>query len=186
MNPRFFPTAPAFRRWLEKNHEKENELWVGYYRKDSGRKSITHSEAIDEALCFGWIDGIRKKVDEESYANRFTPRRPGSNWSAVNMARMDALIAEGRMTDAGLRAWEARKEERTGVYSFEQKSRPELGPELEKLFRKNRAAWTFFEKLPPSYRRAVTWWVISAKQEATRHRRLEKLIEASARGKRLQ
>ena len=186
MSPRFFRTAADFRRWLEKHHARETELWVGYYKKDSGKKSITHPEAVDEALCFGWIDGIRKKLDDVSYVNRFTPRKPTSNWSAVNIARVEALEAEGRMTEAGRRAFAAQKAERTGVYSFEQKQAPKLDPALEKKFRANRPAWTFFQAQPPSYRRVTTWWVISAKKEETRIRRLEKLLEASAKGERLQ
>jgi uncharacterized protein YdeI (YjbR/CyaY-like superfamily) len=185
VKPRFFRTPAAFSRWLEKNHDKETELWVGFHRKDSGKPSITWPEAVDEALCWGWIDGVRKRVDETSYTNRFTPRKPTSNWSEINTRRVEALTAQGRMREPGLRAFEARKADRSGVYSFEQRKAPKFDPALEKRFRANRAAWTFFEAQPPGYRRIVTWWVISAKREETRASRLEKLILASAEKRRL-
>ena len=183
--PRFFRTPAAFSRWLEANHDKHSELWVGFYKKASGKPSITYPEAVDEALCWGWIDGIRKTVDAIAYTNRFTPRKPTSNWSEINTRRVEALIAEGRMREPGLRAFEARKPERSGVYSFEQRKAPQLDPALEKRFRAKRAAWAFFEAQPPGYRRVTTWWIVSAKKEETRLARLEKLIAASAEKRRL-
>lgn len=185
MNPRFFRTPAAFSRWLERNHDKETELWVGFHKKDSGKPSITWPESVDEALCWGWIDGVRKSLDETSYVIRFTPRKATSTWSEVNTRRAKELIAGGRMKPAGLRAFEARRPETSGVYSFEQRKNPALYPSLEKRFRANRAAWTFFQAQPPGYRRVVTWWVISAKRDETRAARLEKLIAASAAGQRL-
>lgn len=182
---RFFATPEKWRQWLEKNHARANELWVGFYRKGSGTPSITWPEAVDEALCFGWIDGVRKSIDETRYKNRFTPRRKGSNWSAVNMARVEALAKEGRMHPAGLAAFEARIPEKSAVYSYEQREAATLGDEFERRFRANGKAWAFFESQPPYYRRVVTRWVVSAKQEATRERRLALLIEDSAAGRRI-
>jgi uncharacterized protein YdeI (YjbR/CyaY-like superfamily) len=179
----FFETPAALRAWLEANHETARELWVGYYKKGSGHPSITWPESVDEALCFGWIDGIRKTIDEQRYRIRFTPRKAGSNWSAVNVARVAALTAEGRMRPAGLRAFEARQEGRTGVYSYEQRDSAELGEELEARFRANADAWAFFETRPRSYRAAAIWWVVSAKKEETRRRRFEQLLADSAAGR---
>ena len=184
MKPKFFATAAAFRAWLEKHHQTADELWVGYYRKDSGKPSITWQESVDEALCFGWIDGIRKKIDDQAYTNRFTPRRAGSNWSAINIARVKALIKQQRMQPAGLAAFAKRSEAKSRVYTYEQVSHV-LDKALEKRFRANRAAWAFFEKQPPYYRRLMTGWLNGAKQEATRLRRLDKLMAASERGKRI-
>ncbi|HEY0594097.1 MAG TPA: YdeI/OmpD-associated family protein [Thermoanaerobaculia bacterium] len=184
-SPRFFRTPADFARWLERNHAMKSELWVGFHKKGSGKPSLTWPESVDEALCWGWIDGVRKSLDESSYVIRFTPRKPTSTWSEVNTRRAKELIAEGRMKPAGLRAFEARRPETSGGYSFEQRKNPQLDPELEKRFRANRAAWTFFQAQPPGYRRVTTWWVISAKREATRASRLEKLIAASAAGRRL-
>lgn len=185
MKPRFFRTPVSFSRWLETNHDTKTELWVGFYKKSSGKPSVTWPEAVDEALCWGWIDGIRKSVDAMAYTIRFTPRKPTSNWSVINTRRAEALIEEGRMREPGLRAFRARTDDRAGVYSFEQQKNPQLDPAFETRFRANRAAWKFFEALPPSYRRAVTWWVISAKRDETRASRLEKLIAACAEGRRL-
>jgi uncharacterized protein YdeI (YjbR/CyaY-like superfamily) len=181
----FFATPAEWRRWLEKNHATAAELSVGFYKKGSGRPSITWPESVDEALCFGWIDGVRRTIDEESYRIRFTPRRARSIWSAVNVKRVAALTEAGRMTEAGLRAFAARSEERTGVYSFEQGREPTLSPADMKQLRANAAAWKFFQAQPPSYRRPATWWVVSAKQETTRRRRLATLITDSANGRRL-
>jgi uncharacterized protein YdeI (YjbR/CyaY-like superfamily) len=180
----FFPTAPEFRRWLEANHDRVQELVVGFYKKDSGKPSITYSEALDEALCFGWIDGVRKKYGDDSYTIRFTPRRPKSIWSLVNVRKVEELIQRGRMKPPGLKAFEARDAERTGVYSFERET-AELDPALEKVFRANKKAWEFFQKQPPGYRRLAAWFVISAKKQETREKRLGQLIEDSAAGKRL-
>jgi uncharacterized protein YdeI (YjbR/CyaY-like superfamily) len=182
--PRFFRTAAEFRSWLERNHDRATELWVGFHRKASGTPSITWPEAVDQALCFGWIDGIRKRIDETTYMNRFTPRRPTSSWSEVNVRRVGELTKGGLMTPAGLRAFEARRENRTGIYSYEQRPQ-DLPASYARPFRANGAAWKVWRALPPSYRKAATWWVISAKREETRERRLATLIETTARGERI-
>jgi len=181
-NVTFFPTPAYFRKWLAKHHATASTLWVGYYKKDSGRPSITWPESVDEALCFGWIDGLRKSVDEISYTLRFTPRKPRSVWSSINVARAKAMIAEGRMRPAGLAAFEARLENRSGIYSYEQRGDQLAEPYAGKL-RKHKAAWKFFQAQTPSYRKACSWWVVSAKKEETRLARLAKLIEVSARGR---
>jgi len=162
----FFKSPSEFRRWLKGNHDKTGELWVGFYKKDSGKPSITWPESVDEALCFGWIDGIRKSVDAISYTIRFTPRKPRSNWSAVNIRRVQELTRTGRMHAAGLKAFEARKEERSGIYSFEQK-RPKLDAAYERKLQANKAAWKFFQAQAPWYHRTASWWVMSAKKEET-------------------
>jgi len=182
---RFFAAPEKWRQWLEKNHTRATELWVGMHKKASGTPSITWPEAVDEALCFGWIDGIRKSIDGTRYKNRFTPRKKGSNWSAVNIARVAALTKEGRMRPAGLAAFEGRDPKKSGVYSFEQREAATLGDEFERRFRANAKAWAFFEAQPPYYRRVTTFWVVSAKQQATRERRLEALIADSAAGRRV-
>jgi uncharacterized protein YdeI (YjbR/CyaY-like superfamily) len=180
----FFRDASHFRRWLEQHHDRHTELWVGFYKKDSGRTGLDYQAAVDVALCFGWIDGIRKALDEVSYVNRFTPRKPRSIWSRVNIAKVEALIARGEMHPAGLDAYAKRDDARSGVYSFEQ--RPEtFPPELERHFRANRAAWAFFTGQPPGYRRLAMWWVVSAKRDETRERRLAQIIDVSERGMRL-
>ena len=184
MKVRYFKSANAFRRWLEKNHASARELWVGYYKKSSRQPSITWPESVDEALCFGWIDGIRKSVDDLRYTIRFTPRRRGSIWSAVNIKRARELSDKGLMKPPGLAAFDARKENRSGIYSYEQRS-ANLNQPYEKRLRQNKAAWDFFYAQPPSYRKAIGWWIVSAKQEVTRLKRLEKLITESGRGKRL-
>jgi uncharacterized protein YdeI (YjbR/CyaY-like superfamily) len=181
-NPTFFPAPADFRAWLEENHDRENVLWVGFYKKATGIPSITWPESVDEALCFGWIDGLRKGIDELSYTNRFTPRKPTSNWSAKNVARVEELIAEGRMRPPGLRAYEARLEHKTAVYSFEQREDARLDPAYERRFKTNRKAWKFFQSMPAGYRRTSTYWVMTAKQEETRDRRLATLIEDSENG----
>jgi len=184
MNPKFFPTPSAFRKWLAANHAKSTELVVGFYKKGSGKPSITWPESVDEALCFGWIDGVRNSIDEESYRIRFTPRKPSSVWSAVNIRNVERLIKEKRMQPAGLKAFEARKENRSGIYAYEQRS-PELIEPYAGIFKQNKAAWKFFQAQPPYYRKTMNWWIVSAKQEGTRSKRLDKLIEESAKGKRL-
>ena len=171
------------RRWFKTNHRSAPELWVGFYKKDSGKPSITFSEAIDEAICFGWIDGIRKSIDALSYTNRFTPRKT-SHWSAVNIARAKALIADGRMQAAGLKAFEACDTMKSG-YSIAERKDAAFSKESEKTFRANAAAWKFFEALPPGYRRNHIWFVESAKRPETRERRLDNLIKACAAGVRL-
>jgi uncharacterized protein YdeI (YjbR/CyaY-like superfamily) len=179
MLPTFFPTPADFRRWLKAHHATETELLVGFYKTDSGKPSITWPESVDQALCFGWIDGLRKRVDDESYTIRFTPRKPTSTWSAVNIKRVEELTQLGLMQPAGLKAFEARKENRSGIYSYEQRS-ADLPAEYEKALKKNKAAWTFFQAQPASYRKAAVWWVVSAKQDATRLKRLDQLIDLSA------
>jgi uncharacterized protein YdeI (YjbR/CyaY-like superfamily) len=182
--PKFFKTPGSFHKWLAANHAKSKELWVGFYKKDSGKASITWPESVDEALCFGWIDGIRKSIDEDSYKIRFTPRKPTSVWSAVNIRNVAKLIKEDRMQAAGMKAFEARKENRSGIYAYEQRSPELVEPYLGKL-KQNKAAWKFFQAQPPSYRKVMNWWVVSAKREETRLKRLEQLIEESAQGKRM-
>ncbi len=179
MPPKPFKSGAEFRRWLEANHASSTELLVLFYKKDSGKGGITYAEALDEALCFGWIDGVRTGVDATRYTIRFTPRRAGSIWSLINVRHAERLIQEGRMQAAGTKAFDERSTKRTGVYSFE--NRPQTLPEeLETLFRAKKAAWAFFNQQPPGYRRTVTWWVVSAKQAATRERRLARLIQVSA------
>ncbi len=185
--PTFFATPADFRRWLEKHHEDERELLVGFYKKGSGKPSITWPESVDEALCFGWIDGIRRRIDDDSYSIRFTPRRPDSIWSAVNFKRMGELIAAGRVQPAGLAAFAKRSADKTGVYSYEHQRRTEvrLDPAYEKQLRKDKAAWQYWENETPWYRRIVTRWIMEAKKEETREKRLRELIEASAAGHRI-
>jgi uncharacterized protein YdeI (YjbR/CyaY-like superfamily) len=184
MQPRFFKTPTAFRKWLAANHAKSSELWVGFYKKNSGKPSIDWPESVDEALCFGWIDGVRKTIDDRSYKIRFSPRKPASIWSAVNIRNVERLTKEKRMQPAGLKAFAARKENRSGVYAYEQRP-PELVEPYASQFKKNKAAWKFFQAQPPYYRKTLTWFIVSAKQEETRLKRLNILIEASAQGKRL-
>lgn len=182
MKPKFFKSSAEFRKWLEAHHSSATELLVGYYKKDSGKPSITWPQSVDEALCFGWIDGIRKSIDDLSYKIRFTPRKPRSTWSAVNIKRAGELIEQGLMQPAGLKAFQAREENRSGIYSYEQRS-PELPDQYEKKLTKNRAAWKFFQAQPASYRKAANWWVLSAKKEETRLKRLDQLIDDSAKGR---
>jgi uncharacterized protein YdeI (YjbR/CyaY-like superfamily) len=183
MEPITFPTAAVFRRWLEQHHDTERELWVGYYRKAAGKPGMTWQESVDEALSFGWIDGIRKRIDDERYMNRFTPRRRGSTWSAVNIRRVEELTRRGRMHPAGLRAFEARREDRSGIYSYEQRHSATFSSDFERRFRARKRAWANFEARPPSYRQAAIRWVMTAKKEETRERRLAQLIDASAAGR---
>ncbi len=176
-----FFTAPAdFERWLEQYYASAKELWVGYYKKGSGQPSITWPESVDVALCFGWIDGLRKTIDEQRYRIRFTPRKPDSNWSAVNVARVAVLTAEGRMRPAGLEAFDRRSEERTAIYSYEQRDEAMFDKASEAQFQASQAAWTFFTARPPSYRQAAIRWVMSAKKAETRQKRLGTLIADSA------
>ena len=185
MEPTFFPTPADFRAWLERNHETESELLVGYYKKGSGKPSITWPESVDQALCFGWIDGIRRTIDGESYTIRFTPRKPTSNWSSVNIKRVAELREAGLMRPAGEAAFAKRSEERSGIYSYESRKKAKLEPDQEREFRANAAAWEFFQSQPPGYVRTATHWVVSAKREETRQKRLATLIEDSANGRRL-
>jgi uncharacterized protein YdeI (YjbR/CyaY-like superfamily) len=183
-SPRFFSSPDTFRSWLEKNHARATELFVGYYKVGTGRPSMTWSESVDQALCFGWIDGVRRSVDKESYCIRFTPRKPTSTWSAINIRKVKELTKQGLMRPAGLAAFENRKKERSRIYSYE--NRPTVFPAaLEKRFRTSKAAWTFFTNQAPSYRRTIVYWVISAKKQETQLSRLAKAIDASAMRKRL-
>jgi len=184
MKPRFFTSAERFRKWLSANHALSDELWIGFHKKSSGKKSITYPEALDEALCFGWIDGVRNGLDETSYIQRFSPRRLRSIWSRINMRHVERLKKEGRMHEAGLAAFAKRDEKRTAVYSFENKPR-ELSPAYQKLFRANKKAWGFWQKQPPFYIKTTSFWVMSAKKEETQLRRLTQLIEAAAKGERV-
>lgn len=179
----FFRTAAEFRDWLDEHHDEARELWVGLHKKTSGLPSMTWSEAVDEALCYGWIDGLGKSLGETSHMIRFSPRRKGSIWSAVNVRKVEDLLAAGRMRPAGLAAFEQRSEARTAIYSHEQAEMPELGEAFERRFRAEPAAWTFFQSRPPSYRKAAIWWVTSAKRDETKQRRLATLIADSAQGR---
>lgn len=186
MKPIFFKDSSAFRKWLEKNHDKKDELIVGYYKVATGKPSMSWSESVDEALCFGWIDGIRRKYDDESYTIRFTPRKPRSTWSAVNVKKVEALIKEGRMQTAGLAAYEKKQKDNSGIYSFEQKKENiKLPPEYVKLLKKNKKAWDYFNNEAPHYQRSAIWWVISAKRQDTRDRRINTLITDSEDGLRI-
>ncbi len=181
MSPKFFSRPELLRNWFVKNHQSQSELIVGYYKKDSGKASITWPESVDEALCFGWIDGIRRRIDDTSYSIRFTPRKKSSVWSKINVGRAEIMIAEGRMTPAGQAAFDARVENRSGIYSYEQMT-AELDEQYARQLRLCKAAWRFYESQSASYRKAVNWWVCSAKQESTRQRRLQQLIEDCADG----
>jgi uncharacterized protein YdeI (YjbR/CyaY-like superfamily) len=181
----FFPGPAEFRAWLDEHHADATELLVGFHKKATGKPSMTWPESVDEALCFGWIDGIRRSVGDESYTIRFTPRTSRSTWSAVNIARARELIEEGRMRPAGLRAFEARTDDRSAIYAYEQRHAAKLDPEQEREFRAKAAAWKFFQSRPAGYRRTAIWWVVSAKREETRLRRLRTLIEDSAAGRTL-
>ncbi|MFL6246166.1 MAG: YdeI/OmpD-associated family protein [Thermoanaerobaculia bacterium] len=184
MNPRFFATPEEFRAWLEKHHATEKELLVGFRRKDSGKPSITWPESVDEALCYGWIDGVRKSLDDVSYTIRFTPRQRKSKWSAVNIKRVGELTKLGRMKPAGLKVFEERDASQSEGYSYERRE-AHLTPAMEKRFRANKTAWKFWEAQPPYYKRMLSWYVIGAKREETKNARLEKLIAASAEGRRI-
>jgi uncharacterized protein YdeI (YjbR/CyaY-like superfamily) len=181
MKPKFFSSPEQFREWLAKNHDSASELLVGFHKKDAGKKSITYPQALDEALCFGWIDGVRRSLDDTSYTIRFTPRKPRSIWSNVNVRHVERLTKEGRMAEPGMKAYALRDPERTGIYAFENRPR-EFSPEFEKKFRANKRAWEFFQSEPPSIRRVCIFWVMSAKKEETRLRRLEQLIDSSSKG----
>ena len=184
MKPRFFKTLDDFRDWLERHHADTAELWVGFYKKASGKGGISYKEGVDAALCYGWIDGIKKRVDDHSYMHRFTPRRRRSIWSLVNTRRMTQLIKEGLVAGPGLQAFEERDEKRSGVYSFEQRKQ-RLAPTYEKVFKANRNAWEFFCAQPPGFRKLATFFVMSAKKEETQRKRLQRVIDASAKGTRM-
>lgn len=180
----FFRSAAEFRRWLQKHHDLRDELWVGFYKKASGKSGITYPEAVDRALCFGWIDGVRRSIDAISFTNRFSPRTARSTWSLINIRRVGELTKLGMMAPPGLAAFKARDPKRSGKYSFE--NRPQsLTPAFEKTFRANKEAWAFFASQPPGYRRVAIWFVMSAVKMETRERRLSTLIDDSARRCRL-
>lgn len=184
MKVKFFSSQAEFRKWLEKNHDTASELFVGFHKKSSGKKSITYPEALDEALCFGWIDGVRRSIDETSYTTRFTPRKTKSNWSLVNVRHVERLKKAGMMHSAGLAAYEKRDPERTGVYAFENEPAV-LSPAYEKQFRQNKKAWKFFQEQPAYYKKLMIFRIMSAKREETRLRRLEQTIEVSEKGIRM-
>ena len=180
----FFPTQKHLRRWFEKNHKKEKELWVGFYKVSTGKSTVTWSQSVDEVLCFGWIDGIRKSIDEESYCIRFTPRKPTSNWSAINIKKVEELAKLGLMKPEGLKAFGFRKEEKSKIYAYEN-SEIVFNKSYEKLFIANKKAWAFYQTTTPTYRKITTRWVMSAKQEATRLKRLDELIRDCSLGKKI-
>ena len=183
MEPVFFATPDEFRAWLQEHHATESEVLVGFHKKGSGRPSITWPQSVDQALCFGWIDGVRRRIDDASYSIRFTPRKARSTWSAINVRRVAELAAEGLMHPAGIAAFERRSDDKTAIYSYEQREAARLDAEQERRFRANARAWDWFQAQPPSYRRTATYWVISAKRQETRDRRLERLISDSAAGR---
>lgn len=185
MDAIYFASSDEFRAWLAEHHEREREVLVGFYKKHTGRPTMTWPQSVDEALCYGWIDGVRRSAGEEAYTIRFTPRKAKSTWSAVNLKRVPELIAEGRMQPAGLKAYEAREASNSRIYAYEQADATAFDAAMEERFRANAAAWEFFQAQPPGYRRTSTHWVMTAKQEATRLRRLEQLIADSASGRRL-
>jgi uncharacterized protein YdeI (YjbR/CyaY-like superfamily) len=183
MEPTFFATPDEFRAWLEEHHATETELLVGFHKKGSGRPSITWPESVDQALCFGWIDGVRRRIDDASYSIRFTPRKQRSTWSAINVKRVAELAEQGLMHPAGLAAFERRSDDRAAIYSYERRKAATLEPAMEKRFKQDERAWAWFEAQPPSYRRTAAHWVISAKKPETRERRLERLIADSGAGR---
>jgi uncharacterized protein YdeI (YjbR/CyaY-like superfamily) len=184
IKPVFFKTPAAFRKWLEKNHDKAKEIYVGFYKKGRGKSGITWPEAVDQALCFGWIDGIRKSLDETSYTNRFTPRKPNSNWSAINIKKIEELTEKGLMHSAGIAAFQKRKEERSAIYSYESEA-AELSEQFQKKFKKDKKAWAYFHSRSNYYKKRTAHWIMSAKTEETKIRRLEKLIHASGQEQQL-
>ncbi len=183
MKPTFFPSPSHWHAWLEKHHETHDELLVGLHKKDSGKPSITWPEAVDGSLCFGWIDGVRRSLNETSYVIRFTPRRPRSVWSAINITRVAELTELGLMRPAGVQAFQKRTGNRSEIYAYEQRMGAKLSSAHEKTFRANKRAWKFFQAQPPWYQRTASWWVISAKKEETRLKRLARLIEDSEQGR---
>jgi uncharacterized protein YdeI (YjbR/CyaY-like superfamily) len=183
--PTFFATADRFRAWLTSNASTAAELTVGFWKLDSGRPSMTWSESVDEALCFGWIDGVRRRIDAHAYQIRFTPRKPTSIWSAVNIRKFEHLSAEGRMTEAGVRAHSHRTDAKSVVYAYEQAAEAELTTSEVRAFKKDIAAWAYFQGCPPGYRKVLLHWVATAKRPETRVARLQRLMQASAAGQRL-
>jgi uncharacterized protein YdeI (YjbR/CyaY-like superfamily) len=183
MKPRYFRSQADFRAWLDTHHATERELWVGFYKKASGRKGLAYLEAVDEALCFGWIDGIKKRVDADSFMHRFTPRTKSSSWSMINTKRVAALTKLGLMAEAGLKVFRDRDRKRSGIYLYEQSAR-DFDPQYERRFKSDARAWTFFQAQPAGYRRLATMWIMTAKKEETRLKRLEAIMQASAQEKR--
>lgn len=181
MTPTFFTTEKEFRKWLEKNHLKKTELVVGYYKVNSGKPSMTWSQSVDQALCFGWIDGVRRSIDKHSYQIRFTPRKPASIWSTINIQKIKTLTEQGLMKPAGLASFQNRKDHSSKIYSYENEE-PLFSPAFEKKFKANKTAWKYFQSLAASYRKSSKNWVMSAKQETTREKRLNELIADSAAG----
>lgn len=175
MEPIFFAKQSDFRKWLLKNHKKETELIVGYYKVDSGKPSITWPQSVDEALCFGWIDGVRHSIDQYAYQIRFTPRKPTSIWSAVNIKKVDELTKKGLMYPAGIAAFEKRKDDKSKIYAFENEE-VKLSAEFEKLFKANKKAWNYFQTLAPTYRKPTMKYIMSAKQHVTQLKRLNEVI----------
>mgnify|MGYP003677210048 CR=1 FL=1 len=184
-DPQFFDQPADWGAWLGRWHDQRSEVWVGFHRKDSGLTSMSWSEAVDEALCWGWIDGICKKINPTSYVHRFTPRRPKSHWSLVNLAKVEQLTEQGRMQPSGLAACARRTPDRTGTASFEQTQPRQFNAVQRATFQTDGAAWRFFRQQAPSYQRMASHWVLTAKQAATRERRLAQLIHASAGAERL-
>jgi uncharacterized protein YdeI (YjbR/CyaY-like superfamily) len=184
LSPTFFENTESFRRWLERNAASAQELIVGFYKVGTGRPSMSWSESVDEALCFGWIDAVRKRIDDESYLIRFTRRKPTSIWSAVNIAKFHDLQAQGRIAPAGAAAFALRREDRSVVYAYEQESTAALSTQEVREFKRNGAAWEYWQTTPPSYRKVVLHRIVTAKKAETRAARLAKLIEASTAGKR--
>ena len=184
MKPTFFKNQKELRKWFEKNHDREKEIWVGFYKKDSGKANFTWSQSVDQALCFGWIDGIRKSIDVYSYMIRFTPRNPKSNWSTINIKKINELTELGLMHPAGIEAFKKREEKRSEIHSFEQR-RIKLNKKYELKIKSNKKAWKFFQALPPSTKKQSIWWVMSAKKEETQLRRLDIIIKSSDEGKKL-
>ena len=185
MNPEFFKTKNALRKWFEKNHNKLTEQWIGFYKTGTGKQSITWSESVDEALCFGWIDGIRKSINDESYMIRFTPRKPKSSWSAVNIKKIEELTKLGLMRPEGIVAYSKKKDDNSKIYAYEQ-NKLSLDKKYECIIKSNKKAWKYFdEQLAPSYKKVSIKWVMSAKQEATRLNRLKILIDSSAKGEKI-
>jgi uncharacterized protein YdeI (YjbR/CyaY-like superfamily) len=182
--PVFFATPEEFRKWLQKNHDRASELVVGFYKVGSGKPSMTWSESVDQAICFGWIDGLRKSIDDESYLIRFTPRKSSSIWSAINIKKVKELTKKGLMQPAGIASFKLKQEAKSKIYSYE-KEVVTLSAEFEKKFKTNKKAWTIFQSFPPSYQKPAIHWVMTAKQEMTRNKRLEELIKESASGMRV-
>lgn len=183
MKPRFFSAPDLFRKWLAEHGLHSQQLWVGFHKRNSGKPSITWPEAVDAALCFGWIDGVRRSLGDSSYTIRFTPRKPTSTWSAVNIRRVEELTRAGLMQPAGLNAFQQRKQEKSKIYSYEQRQAARLSSAQERRFRASKKAWEFFQRQPPWYRRVATFWVVSAKKDETRESRLARLIEDSTSGR---